>query len=415
MILGEKNIHPVSLNRIKMKIGVWLSDCYQATMGGGFSYTERLISELSEFDYADGDVEIVFVSPLQQPSLLKNVICISQIPSVIYGIFKKSTFITDILRKIDSRILISRGLSRILKDTGIRIMLYPQQMACIDPDFPFISMNWDIGHRSTYSFPEVISLKQFKYRENFYNNVLPRALFVVVESLSGKEEIIKYTNIGEHKIRIVPLFAGAVANMVIDDQSGERILNELGLGKQSYFYYPAQFWAHKNHYNLIKAFARYCRATDNNDILVLSGSDKGNKSYILNLIETEGLHDRVKVLGFVENEAVHVLYKHAIALVMATHFGPTNMPPIEAMECDCPVVCSDLNGHKEILEDSAVYFNSFDIESISNALTNIRVNNDEYRKRIKERKLVTPFNIKDAVENLKNVLAEAVQIRCNWE
>lgn len=80
---------------------------------------------------------------------------------------------------------------------------------------------------------------------------------------------------------------------------------------------------------------------------------------------------------------VFALYKSAAALIMASHFGPTNMPPIEAMELGCPVICSDLGGHREILDNGALYFNSYDYFSIYNAMEDIIVNRDVWVRKMK--------------------------------
>ena len=50
---------------------------------------------------------------------------------------------------------------------------------------------------------------------------------------------------------------------------------------------------------------------------------------------------------------------------MPTLLGPTNMPLLEAACLDCPVICSDLEGHREMLGDYALYFNPYSPEDIS--------------------------------------------------
>ena len=48
--------------------------------------------------------------------------------------------------------------------------------------------------------------------------------------------------------------------------------------KNDYIYYPAQFWAHKNHIYILKAI-KILREMKNIDVdVVFSGSNKGNLS-----------------------------------------------------------------------------------------------------------------------------------------
>ena len=68
--------------------------------------------------------------------------------------------------------------------------------------------------------------------------------------------------------------------------------------------------------------------------------------------------------GLTEEE-IASFYKHALALVMPSYLGPTNIPLIEAREFNCPVLCSDLDGHKEILGSEAIYFPPNNVIKIS--------------------------------------------------
>ena len=99
---------------------------------------------------------------------------------------------------------------------------------------------------------------------------------------------------------------------------------------------------------------------------------------------------------------------------MASHFGPTNIPPIEAMEIGCPVICSDLKGHREILGDSALYFNSFSYGSIYKSMIEIVNNRNTYKNRIIKRNTTNIFTIDYSLNQISNYLSEAVEIRKNW-
>jgi glycosyltransferase involved in cell wall biosynthesis len=50
------------------------------------------------------------------------------------------------------------------------------------------------------------------------------------------------------------------------------------------------------------------------------------------------LADCVHFAGFVAGSELPELYRKALALVMPTYFGPTNLPPLEALHHGTPVV-----------------------------------------------------------------------------
>jgi glycosyltransferase involved in cell wall biosynthesis len=67
-----------------------------------------------------------------------------------------------------------------------------------------------------------------------------------------------------------------------------------------------------------------------------------------------GVADQIHVLGYVPDDELAALYTGAVALVMPTFFGPTNIPVIEAWALRCPVLTSDLPGTREQAGDAAV-------------------------------------------------------------
>ena len=140
--------------------------------------------------------------------------------------------------------------------------------------------------------------------------------------------------------------------------------------KGKFFFYPAQFWSHKNHYNLLLAFKEFSKLYPSVK-LVLSGSDKGNLPYIKEVIDELTLDDAVCYAGFAEMEEVYTFYKNSIALIMPTFLGPTNLPLLEAAMLGTPVIASDLKGHKELLGNYAAYIDPADHRSIFVAMVEI--------------------------------------------
>ena len=189
---------------------------------------------------------------------------------------------------------------------------------------------------------------------------------------SGKKKsLVHYLNINPDKIKVLPIFCSdAFVNMQVAQGEQQKILAGLGLTAGKFFFYPAQFWAHKNHFHLVQAFGKFVKL--NPDFrLLFCGSDKGNIGYIKKQVQMLGLEQNVIFGGFIDDEALFTLYKNAAALVMPTFFGPTNIPPIEALFLGCPALLSDIAGHREIMGDAALYFNPADDDAIFESMTAI--------------------------------------------
>jgi glycosyltransferase involved in cell wall biosynthesis len=304
----------------------------------------------------------------------------------------------------------------LLKQHGVDIILFPKQFYREIEGFPFMTMNWDAGHKSTYAFPEFQD--GMDVRENWYSLDMQRAMPIIVESNASREEFSVFFNIPTHKIEVVPLFPGGVVDMTVSGEEQRASLIKYGLLPHQFYYYPAQFWAHKNHYNLILAFRQFMLANPNSPVrLVLTGSDKGNKAYIKKIIADCGMEKHVSLLGFVSNEEVYSFYKNALALVMPTFLGPTNMPVLEAMALGTPVICSDLSGHRETCGDGAIYIEPTDTTAWADAMQKMLNEQVRYSYIAKANAVQSssPFNIEDAIRRLELIFLKYIPIRKTFD
>lgn len=403
-----------------MKIGVWLNSSLLPEMGGSHSYYSLLIKSICKYPFSD-ELDICFIVEGDNlPVLSRPVISLSHTPPRLTLLERIKCKIPGFRSKMrlykEKRDELSRinAYSTILRLNGIRLIYYPTPCAIFLTNYPFVMTHWDIGHRSTYAFPEVIGDDTFADRENFYNNILPRALMVFCESNTGKEELVRLAHFNEKKIRVVPLFAGVSASTPMDQNSQNNTLHHFNLSPNKFFYYPAQFWAHKNHYTLLKAFSAFINYHGDYK-LVFTGSDQGNQKYIKKMSTELNLENYVLFAGFVGSETVGTLYRNATAMIMPTMLGPTNMPLLEAMECGCPVICSDTSGHREELGDAAIYVNPINATEIVSAMNTMIEQREEYVEKIKAQSQVSTFKINKAMKRIDQYLCEAVTIRDTWE
>ncbi len=406
----------------KFKVGVWLKDSYSPKVGGGSSYYHRLMSYIDQHDFKD-ELEVFFIKKYSDTDhkFKKDVIVL---PKPKGGKYHFLNFLHKIISLFP---LGGKGIARFIEkfmmepnlnaqygkflSDKLHLLYFPIQGHRYIPNFPCITTNWDISHSSTFPFPEVTMGGKYMRRELWVNKILPQSIFIFVESDAGKAEILQKYSIHPEKLKVVPLFSGSVS------EQKARVLDIEILKNKPYFLYPAQFWPHKNHYNLIIAFKQFLH-TNKDAYLALTGGDKDNHlNYIKKVCEEEGVIDRVLFLGFVEKETLAALYTNAMALVMPTFFGPTNMPLAEARELGCPVLCSNLEGHKEMLGDGALYFNPRKPTTILEAM--LKVNEPTTRTALlakaTELKEHSKFNIHTAVDRIDTYFLEAKNIRLCWE
>ena len=229
--------------------------------------------------------------------------------------------------------LSSLKLSKMLHRKGVHAVYLasPNGVASNLGDIPYVTTVWDVGHRDLPGFPEVWSRSQWLSRERNYETVVPRASFIMVDSLVTGRKLEKYYGLHSGRWRSI----GLLPNVVVPD-------NPLREVSSPYIIYPAMKWPHKNHVTLLKALALILKKRPELK-LVLTGADQGNGGWIDQTVRDLEIQHSVVDLGFVPRHRVIDLIFHAEVLVMPSLLGPTNLPPLEALALGTKVIVSDVH------------------------------------------------------------------------
>ena len=398
-----------------MKVAVYLVHSFSPQLGGNFSYYNKFISLIDNHDFK-APIEVCFVGRVPASGIKTRKGYVKLLPEFwfkLFNILDNLGLLQAMRRAFGMNIdLCSKSDVRRLKKHGVDVLLFPTQFLKRVNNFPFIPMNWDAGHKTTYAFPEM--LENFDWRERWYASKIQKGLAIFVESEAGKKELVSHYTIPEKKIAVIPMFPGGVVDRQVDKQAQEEILHKLGLETHSYFYYPAQYWAHKNHYNLLRGFKELLKRNPSGKTkLVFTGSDQGNKEYVKKSISEFELDAYVKMLGFVSNDEVYTLMRNARSLVMPSFFGPTNMPLVEAQALSTAVICSDLEGHFEMCGEGALYADPLDYEAWGFAME--KMLDDKFRASMVEKgneiKSKSKFNAESAIRALEEQFNKISSIR----
>lgn len=242
-----------------------------------------------------------------------------------------------------------------LKKDKIDLAYFTSPFDYQDISIPYVLTIWDLGHKSLGIFPEFTNLHDsFNARETLFKKAISHASFIVIGNKVGKEEVCKFYNFDEKRVKIIPM---PTPDYLFNCKTDDSILDKYGLRHGKYLFYPAIFWAHKNHIRLLKAMKKLKELGFK---MVFTGSNNLTKKHIENKIKEYGLEKDVLLLGFVTREEIMALYKNSWCLAYASLLGPDNIPPLEAMALEVPVICSGIEGMREQLGDCALFFNSVD-------------------------------------------------------
>lgn len=73
---------------------------------------------------------------------------------------------------------------------------------------------------------------------------------------------------------------------------------------------------------------------------------------------------QVKMLGFIDEEDLSVLYKQALCLVYPSFYEGFGLPVLEALSCGTPVITSDISSLREAGGDAVLYASPQDVDEI---------------------------------------------------
>jgi len=141
-------------------------------------------------------------------------------------------------------------------------------------------------------------------------------------------------------------------------------------GWEKFIFYPANFWAHKNHANLLRALQQL-RADGLVVRCALTGTLLGRDEEWRAAVAAAGVGDLVRHLGRRPRAELSWLFHHARGLVFPSLFEGFGIPVVEAMHSGCPVACSGTTGLPEVAQGDALYFDPGDVRDVARAIARV--------------------------------------------
>ncbi len=234
-------------------------------------------------------------------------------------------------------------------------------------NLPFVANIYDLMHRYETGYPEVSDKAEYDLRERIFGGMCKTARAVTVDSEIGRQQAHESYGIPLERVFKLPfippryLFAN-------DTKPGFETRYPL---PAKFIFYPAQFWDHKNHPRLLRALALAKEHAPDMALVLVGGTKHANYAKTREMVQALELADRVIFAGYVPNEDIPEMYRRARAMIYPSLFGPTNIPPLEAMALGCPCAVSNVYAMPEQVGDAALVFDPKDEQAMADALTRL--------------------------------------------
>lgn len=393
-----------------MKVGVFLED-FSPDVGGGYTIQEDIFRAL--LDLLD-ETSHSFVLFCRRPESFRSFLKSPRLEAVGFPgnlgqrVFARAQSGLNSLVEKKKR---QTRLEQLCRETGVEFMWFVGAEA-VQIDLPYLAIVWDLQHRLQPWFPEVSSGGTWRQRETFYGEYLRRATFIIAGTEAGRAEIERFYQVTSNRIKLLPHPTPAFT-LNAGPSDVDALLKKYKLRKD-YLFYPAQFWSHKNHVNLLLAAAALKREHQIDLPVVFVGSNKGNQEYVRQCAAELQPSLDVSFLGFVPLEDLVALYRGAFALAYVTFFGPENLPPLEAFALGCPVIASDVSGAREQLDDAALFVDPRNPGQIAATIKSLFDESLRHSLTDKGRARAERWTAKDFVRGVFAALDEFEPVRRCW-
>jgi|LakMenEpi03Aug12_release.lakeMendotaPanAssembly.Ray.scaffolds.fasta_scaffold12864_2 glycosyltransferase involved in cell wall biosynthesis len=300
--------------------------------GGGFYQSLKTMDTLCKNVKENFQFQIISTNLLLQKDIEKKgykSIIFNKKWAHFYSRINSSKFLNFFLKKFK----IKNPFSKFLRKNNIDLVYFLGLSSLINlcDEHNFVVNIYDLNHRLDNLFPEY-KKNVIDDREELFLNCINKSFKIILDTDRTKDEMEFIYRCPKDKIEVVPF------NTFLPDlyeNNKDSILNKINLNKFNFlegaenFFYPAQFWAHKNHIYIIEA-ANFLKKKNVNFNIIFCGSNKGNLNFIKEEIRIYGLDKNIKIFNFLLDEEVIYLYLKASAIIIPTYVARSTLPLYES-------------------------------------------------------------------------------------
>jgi glycosyltransferase involved in cell wall biosynthesis len=221
---------------------------------------------------------------------------------------------------------------------------------------------WVVIHdAAVFSAPQAFS-RSFRLAYKAMHHSLSRGRsHILTVSQFSKTDLMRCLHLPADRIQVIPESAEHVLHQAADLS----ILDTHGLRTRPYVLAVSSMAAHKNFQLVLDALARLDAPPF--DVVIAGGLGPSRVFGLGGRVHSE----QIKWVGYVSDAQLRALYEHALCFVFPSVYEGFGIPPLEAMQCGCPVLASEAASIPEVCGDAALYFNPGDAAQLASLLMRV--------------------------------------------
>lgn len=202
---------------------------------------------------------------------------------------------------------------------------------------------------------------------------------VITISESARGDFCALTGHDPARVHVTALAADAAQFRPLaagedDAETFGRVCGRYGVPADApYFLSVCTFEPRKNLRHVIRSFAALAAAQPGlaDARLVLAGGTGWKFDAILDELDVADARGRIVVTGYVAEEDLAPLYRHALAFLYLSLYEGFGLPPLEAMRCGTPVVVANTSSLPEVVGEAGILLDPRDGDGLCQAMLDL--------------------------------------------
>lgn len=191
--------------------------------------------------------------------------------------------------------------------------------------------------------------------------------FVCADSENTRNELTTLLDVAPERTAVVYGGVDQRFHPVTDPAVLEATRQKYGL-TFPFIFYMGTIEPRKNLGRLLQAYTRLRQKYRSPHRLVIAGGLGWLYQEVLRDIDQLAAEQKVVFLGRVPDDDLPVLYSLCDLFVFPSLYEGFGLPPLEAMACGKPVVCSSSSSLPEVVGDAGVFVSPYDVDGLAEAL-----------------------------------------------
>lgn len=258
------------------------------------------------------------------------------------------------------------ALPKALKKYQPDVFFSPDNFMTLKTDIKKVIIVHDIAHQH---FPDQISFFNRQLYNRLTGPMIQQSDRVITVSHYTKNDIIRIYGIPEDKIKVA--WNGCDKKFRPIGPNTKRQTQEKYAQGKEYCFYVGAIHPRKNVHRLIEAFDHFKQNSQSDLKLLIAGRYAWQTGPVKSAYENAEFKEDIEFLGRVEDSQLYVLLAAAKMLIYLSIFEGFGLPILEAMNCDVPVICSNVTSLPEVAGEAGILVDPNNVEEVSKAIMSL--------------------------------------------